>query len=87
VKRNSNIKRVAEAAGVSPMTVSRYFNHPHKLSPDALGRVETAIKTLNYVPNNAARTLLHGNSETLAFIGHFGHPFDYTIMRGVEDYV
>jgi LacI family transcriptional regulator len=87
VKRKSNIKSVAEVAGVSSMTVSRYFNQPHKLSSETLGRVEAAIKTLNYIPNNAARTLLHGNSETLAFIGHFGHPFDYTIMRGVEDYV
>ncbi len=86
MKHKSNIKGVAEAAGVSPMTVSRYFNHPHKLSAEALGRVEGAIKALNYVPNHAARTLLHGNSETLAFIGHFEHPFDHTIMRGAEDY-
>jgi LacI family transcriptional regulator len=86
VKRKSNIKLVAEAAGVSPMTVSRYFNHPHKLSSATLQQVEAAIKHLNYIPNNAARTLLHGNSETLAFIGHFGHPFDYALMRGVEDF-
>jgi DNA-binding LacI/PurR family transcriptional regulator len=87
VKHQHNIKRVAEAAGVSTMTVSRYFNHPHKLSPESLSRVEAAIKTLKYVPNNAARTLLRGNSETLAFIGHVAHHFDYTILRGIEDYV
>jgi DNA-binding LacI/PurR family transcriptional regulator len=87
VKRKSNIKGVAQAAGVSPMTVSRYFNHPDKLSLESLQRVEAAVKTLNYVPNNAARTLLRGNSETLAFIGHFAHHFDYTILRGIEDCV
>jgi LacI family transcriptional regulator len=87
VKSKSNIKGVAKAAGVSPMTVSRYFNHPHKLSPESLERVEAAVKTLNYVPNNAARTLLRGNSETLAFIGHVAHHFDYTILRGIEDCV
>jgi DNA-binding LacI/PurR family transcriptional regulator len=87
VKRKSNIKRVAEAAGVSAMTISRYFNQPQKLSSATLGRVEAAIKTLKYVPNNAARTLLRGNSETLAFIGHVAHHFDYTILRGIEDFV
>jgi DNA-binding LacI/PurR family transcriptional regulator len=87
VKRKSNIKGVARAAGVSPMTVSRYFNQPDKLSPERFQRVEAAVKTLNYVPNNAARTLLRGNSETLAFIGHVAHHFDYTILRGIEDCV
>ena len=87
MKPKSNIKGVAKAAGVSPMTVSRYFNHPNKLSPESLERVEAAVKTLNYVPNNAARTLLRGNSGTLAFIGHVAHHFDYTILRGIEDHV
>jgi len=30
----SNIVRVAKAAGVSTMTVSRYFNDPEKLRPE-----------------------------------------------------
>lgn len=85
LKRKSNIKGVAEVAGVSAMTVSRYFHQPQKLSAETVSRVEAAIKTLNYVPNNAARTLLRGQSETLAFIGHFAHHFDYTILRGIED--
>lgn len=86
-KGNTNIKQVAQAAGVSAMTVSRYYNQPTKLSSETLARVEAAIKKLNYVPNNAARTLLRGNSETLAFIGHFAHHFDYSIFRGIEDRV
>ena len=87
MKRPINIKHVAQAAGVSAMTVSRYFNQPSKLSSETLTRVEAAIHQLNYVPNNAARTLLRGNSETLAFIGHFAHHFDYSIFRGIEDWV
>ena len=87
MKRPINIKHVAQAAGVSAMTVSRYFNQPSKLSSETLTRVEAAIHQLNYVPNNAARTLLRGNSETLAFIGHFAHHFDYSIFSGIEDWV
>jgi LacI family transcriptional regulator len=85
LKRPINIKQVAETAGVSAMTISRYFNQPGKLSSETLARVEAAISQLNYVPNNAARTLLRGNSETLAFIGHFAHHFDFSILRGIED--
>ena len=87
VKRPINIKHVAQAAGVSAMTISRYYHQPQKLSAETLARVEVAIQQLNYVPNNAARTLLRGNSETLAFIGHFAHHFDYSIFRGIEEQV
>jgi len=82
----SNIVRVARAAGVSTMTVSRYFNDPGKLRPETRARVEAAVDALQYVPNAAARSLIHGRTDTLALIvADITNPFFTTLARGVED--
>lgn len=82
----SNILRVARAAGVSAMTVSRYFNDPAKLRPETRARVEAAVEQLAYVPNAAARSLIHGRTETVALIvADITNPFFTTLARGVED--
>jgi LacI family transcriptional regulator len=82
----SNIVLVAKAAGVSTMTVSRYFNDPDKLRPSTRARVEAAVEALQYVPNAAARSLIHGRTETLALIvADITNPFFTTLARGVED--
>lgn len=48
---------VAELAGVSHQTVSRYLKDKAKLKPATLDRVEKALAELNYTPNLAARSL------------------------------
>lgn len=48
---------VAELAGVSHQTVSRYLNDKAKLRPATLERVEKALAELDYTPNLAARSL------------------------------
>lgn len=48
---------VAELAGVSHQTVSRYLKDKAKLKPATLERVEKALAELNYTPNLAARSL------------------------------
>ncbi|WP_311212247.1 MULTISPECIES: substrate-binding domain-containing protein [unclassified Arthrobacter] len=48
---------VAELAGVSHQTVSRYLKDRTALKPNTLERVENALSTLNYTPNLAARSL------------------------------
>lgn len=59
---------VARAAGVSAITVSRAMNTPHKLSPDTLRAVRTAIDRLRYVPNLTAGSLASKRSRTVAVI-------------------
>ena len=51
------IKDVAEFAGVSKSTVSKYLNNPELLSEEYRERVEKAVKELNFVPNNIARSM------------------------------
>jgi LacI family transcriptional regulator len=48
---------VAQAAGVSPMTVSRVVNDAARVLPATREKVMRAIEALGYVPNAAARSL------------------------------
>ena len=82
----STIVDVAEHAGVSHITVSRYFNQPEKLTPATRVRVEKAVAALNYVPNAAAQTLVRGSSNLVALIvPDITNTFFTTLARGVED--
>ena len=64
----NTILDVAKKAGVSAMTVSRYFNQPDMLAPTTRERVCEAIEQLQYVPNAAARSLVSGRTNTVALI-------------------
>ena len=82
----STILDVAKQAGVSAMTVSRYFNQPERLATATSERVRAAIEELQYVPNAAARSLISGRTRTIALIlSDIANPFYTTIGRGVED--
>lgn len=59
---------VAREAGVAPITVSRALNTPHKLSPQTLKAVRSAIERLRYVPNLTAGSLASNRSRTIAVI-------------------
>jgi LacI family gluconate utilization system Gnt-I transcriptional repressor len=48
---------VADAAGVSMVTVSRAINTPEKLAPATLALVRSAIERLRYLPNLTAGSL------------------------------
>lgn len=53
-KKRASIQNVAEMAGVSIATVSRYFNARDKVSDNAAARIERAIETLQYTNNSTA---------------------------------
>ena len=48
---------VAQAAGVSPITVSRALRGERAVAPDLVERVQAAARSLGYVPDPAARAL------------------------------
>jgi len=62
------IKDVANLAGVSISTVSKYFNNPSGLSENYRVRVEKAVKELNFTPNAMARGLRTKRTNTIALI-------------------
>jgi LacI family gluconate utilization system Gnt-I transcriptional repressor len=59
---------VAEAAGVSPQTVSRSIRSPQLVSEVTLERVRDAISATGYVPNLAASNLASNRSMTVAAV-------------------
>ncbi len=82
----ATILEVADEAGVSAMTVSRYFNQPDLLRPATQERVREAVEALQYVPNHAARSLVRGETKTVALIlADVTNPYFTRIARGAED--
>ncbi len=63
----ANMNDVASLAKVSRGTVSNYINGV-KIKPELAKRIELAIAELDYVPNQAARSLKMQTSDTIAFI-------------------
>ena len=81
-----SVHDVAKSAGVSVGTVSNVLNHPHKVSPTTVERVQKAIEKLGFVRNDAARQLRVGHSQTIGLVVlDVRNPFFTDIARGAED--
>jgi LacI family transcriptional regulator len=81
----ARLKDVAEAAGVSVSTVSRYLNRSIALPPETIARIEGAIARLDYRPNPHARSLSLGRSDTIGLvIPDVGNPFFAELAAAVE---
>ncbi|MFV0632625.1 LacI family DNA-binding transcriptional regulator [Demequina sp.] len=80
-----SVKEVAARAGVSVGTVSNVLNRPDSVRQSTIDKVQAAIEELGYVPNDAARQLRAGRSQTLALVVlDVGNPFFTDVARGVE---
>jgi len=62
------IKDVANAAGVSPSTVSRVINKKGVISPETEEKIFAVMKELNYIPNKTARSFASGSTMAIALI-------------------
>jgi DNA-binding LacI/PurR family transcriptional regulator len=84
----TNIKEVAQRAGVSLGTVSNVLNRPDSVAPETRQRVIDAIKELGYVRNDSARHLRAGHSRTVAIVVlDVSNPFFTDVVRGAEEVV
>jgi DNA-binding LacI/PurR family transcriptional regulator len=78
--RTVTLATVAEAVGVSRMTVSNAYNRPDQLSPDLRERILAAAQELGYSgPNPVARTLSRGKT------GSVGLVLDYPLTTALTD--
>jgi LacI family gluconate utilization system Gnt-I transcriptional repressor len=59
---------VAQAAGVSPITVSRALRGERSVDPELVARVQAAAQKLGYVPDPAARALASRHSSQVAVL-------------------
>jgi LacI family transcriptional regulator len=81
----ASLKDVAQAAGVSVTTVSRFLNGSLELPNRTRSAIESAIRTMNYVPNPHARRLSRGRSDTIGLvIPDIATPFFATLVAAVE---
>jgi len=81
----STIYDVAERAGVSAATVSRYMNG-RSVREDAAGRIQAAVDELKYSPSRTARSLRTQSAQVIALvIPDIENPYFTAIARGAED--
>ncbi len=64
----ARIEDVALAAGVSTATVSRALSNPTQVGAARRGRVLKAVKSLGYAPDQAARALASGKTQTVGCV-------------------
>jgi DNA-binding LacI/PurR family transcriptional regulator len=89
-RANATLEQVARLAGVSRATVSRVVNDSPRVSADVRRSVETAIDSLGYVPNRAARSLVTRRSDSIGLVitepaGRlFSDPFFPQLVRGIS---
>jgi LacI family transcriptional regulator len=77
---------VAQAAGVSPSTVSRILNGTAVVSALKKQAVDDAIARLGFVPNPMARGLAGGRTLSIGVVTQaIDSPFYGAALRGVED--
>jgi len=88
VMKRATMRDVAEAAGVSLMTVSRVVNGEPGVQPETAARVNRAIRRLGYQRNDAARQLRRKGKPTQTIgllLDDIANPFFATMARAVED--
>ncbi|WP_416354820.1 LacI family DNA-binding transcriptional regulator [Arthrobacter gandavensis] len=93
VRPAATLEMVAALAGVSRATVWRVVNGSTSVAPELVHSVEQAVRTLNYVPNRAARTLASRRTYTITLLVPestskvFADPFFATVVEGVAKYL
>ena len=81
----AGIRDVAREAHVGIGTVSRYLNGSGYVSEESRNRIETAIKTLDYQPNELARNLYRNRSGIIGVIvPDLEHPFFAKLSKYIE---
>ncbi|MFI8740938.1 LacI family DNA-binding transcriptional regulator [Stutzerimonas zhaodongensis] len=77
---------VAERAGVSKASVSRFIGEDRDLLSDEIARrIEQAIAELGYRPNQMARGLKRGRTRLIGMlVADIRNPYSIAVMHGVE---
>ena len=79
------IRQVAEKAGVSVATVSRYINHNAPISRDVSERLKKVMAELRYVPHAAARQLASQKTRVVGLLLNTLHnDFFVPLLNGIE---
>jgi LacI family transcriptional regulator len=81
----NTIRDVARLAGVSVATTSKVINKKDSVSPKLTQRVLNAMESLDYHPNQIARSLKVRQTRTIGIVlPDITNPFFTDVIRGVE---
>ncbi len=87
IKRHVTIRDVAKAARASVSTISAALNNSDYVSTEMRSRIEEAIKTLRYRPNDLARGLRLQKTHSIAIVvPDLSNNFYIELVRGAKDY-
>lgn len=79
------LKNIAEALGVSAMTVSRALNDRDNVDEKTKQRVRDKAQSMGYTPNRVAKSLVSRKSHTIGVvIPEITHAFFPEVVRGIE---
>ncbi len=80
------LQAVAREAGVSAITVSRYFNQPEQVSPERRERIAAVVAELGYVPNLVAGGLASARGRIVGMvIPNISGPIFADTIQGFSD--
>ena len=83
--RRATIWQVAEAAGVSHQTVSRYLRADSGMKPQTREKVRAAIEELGYRPNLSARSMRTRRSNRIGVLLPSDSAFQASALSGALD--
>jgi DNA-binding LacI/PurR family transcriptional regulator len=87
VRSHVTIRDVAKAAGASVSTISAALNNSDYVSAEMRSRIDEAIKTLKYRPNDLARGLRLQKTHSIAIVvPDLSNNFYIELVRGAKDY-
>jgi LacI family transcriptional regulator len=82
--KSITIRTIAERAGVSVATVSRYFNTPGTVTERNRERIKELVEELNFVPDPVARALGNCRVDNVAvLVPNISNPIMAEITRGI----
>lgn len=83
---NVTLKQIAEALGISAMTVSRAINNKQNVDVKTRKKVLEMAKKMGYTPNHLAKSLVSSKSYTIGVVvPEISHSFFPEVIRGIEE--
>ncbi|KAA8998901.1 LacI family DNA-binding transcriptional regulator [Affinibrenneria salicis] len=78
------LQDIAQLAGVTKMTVSRYLRTPDKVAPDTAQRIAQVMKEVNYTAENAAGTARANAPRIGILVPSFHNQIFSDLLAGIE---
>ncbi len=83
---NVTLKQIAEALGVSAMTVSRALNNRSNVDEKTKDRILKKARSMGYTPNHVAKSLVSRKTYTIGVvIPEISHVFFAQVIGGIEE--